>query len=290
MSDYDLDPGRVRTAFDRLGDGFERDAFLYGEICERLLDRLDLVNLTPATIIDAGTGTGRMARALAARYPESTIICIDFSAGMLRHMRPDGGAPSLIALGADLHALPLRPGSVDLVLSNLALPWCEDLAGVIAEFERVLTANGLLSFATVGPDTLRELRLAWAKIDQHSHINAFFDMHDIGDALLQAGLADPVMDAETLTITYGSVGQLLKELKLHGSINATQGRRRGLTPKSQLTALQHAYQRFQIDAKLPASIEIIYGHAWGTGRSAVRIEDGVASFPLERLRGRRDTK
>jgi malonyl-CoA O-methyltransferase len=162
----------------------------------------------------------------------------------------------------DIESLPFADASADMIFSNLCLQWARDLDQTFAEFRRVLKADGVLMFTTFGPDTLKELRHSWAQVDDRIHVNSFIDMHDIGDALLRAGLSEPVMDVEQFTLTYPDVRGLMRDLKQVGAHNVTQGRRRSLTGKSRLSAMQQAYEGFRQGDVLPASYEVVYGHAW----------------------------
>jgi malonyl-CoA O-methyltransferase len=185
----------------------------------------------------------------------------------------------------DLQALPFAAGSFDLVWSNLALQWVNDLPGALGEFHRVLRRDGLASFTTFGPDTLTELRAAFASVDARPHVGRFADMHDIGDMLVHAGFADPVMHMERLTLTYADASAMMRDLKAIGATNAAQGRARGLMGRrrwaSALAALERT-RRVDGDARLPATFEVIYGHAWKgepqrtpDGRAIVRFERGA---------------
>jgi malonyl-CoA O-methyltransferase len=162
---------------------------------------------------------------------------------------------------ADAAHLPLAEGSVDLIISNLMLQWC-DLDAVFAEFRRVLAPHGLVSFTTLGPDTLRELRSAWRAADSRTHVNQFIDMHDIGDALVRAGFASPVLDVERYTLTYPDLRRVAADLKDTGAHNATMGRARGLTGRRRFAAVQVAYEAYRQDGRLPATYEVVFGHAW----------------------------
>ncbi len=262
---YRLDKRRVRCAFDRAAAGYDAAAPLQHEICDRLLERLDWVKFTPRQILDAGTGTGRGVRGLRRRYPHARILGLDLSPAMLRHARRRSGwwrRPAWVC--ADLEGLPLADASLDLLFSSLALQWCNDLERTLHGFRRVLAPGGLLMFTTFGPDTLKELRAAWQAADaDHVHVNAFMDMHDIGDALVRAGFADPVMDMEMVTVTYPDMGGLLTDLRAIGVTNANAGRERGLTTRARLRAVASAYDAFRLsDDRLPATYEVVYGHAW----------------------------
>ena len=173
--------------------------------------------------------------------------------------------------------------SLEMVWSNLALQWCNDLPATLGDLHRVLKTDGLLMFSTFGPDTLKELRLAFDGVDRHNHLNRFADMHDIGDMLVQAGFADPVMDMEYLTLTYDDLHGVLQDLKAIGAQNATAGRGRGLMGKNSWAHLVENYERMRKDGKLPATYEVVYGHAWKPQARTTR--DGAAiiktSFKLK---------
>ena len=258
-----IDKHRARRAFSRAADGYDEVAVLQREIAERMLERLELVRLEPRIILDAGCGTGGAVDALARRYRKAKVIALDFALPMLRHARQRGPwrrKPACVC--GDIEHLPLCDRSVDLVFSNVALQWSSDPARVFAECLRVLRPGGLLMFTTFGPDTLKELRAAWASADGHSHVSPFLDMHDIGDLLVHARFADPVMDAEWITLTYETVDALMRDLKVLGAANATAGRPRGMTGRNRMAAMRTAYEGFRIDGRLPATYEVVYGHAW----------------------------
>jgi malonyl-CoA O-methyltransferase len=158
--------------------------------------------------------------------------------------------------------LPFAAGAVDMVWSNLALQWMNDTQQAFAEIHRVLAPGGLLMFSTFGPDTLKELRSAWQRVDRYTHVSRFVDMHDIGDLLVGCGFADPVMDMEPFTLTYDNVHALMRDLKAIGARNATTERPQGLAGKSRIIALAREYEALRRDGKLPATFEVVYGHAW----------------------------
>jgi malonyl-CoA O-methyltransferase len=282
--EFFLDPRLVRRAFDRVSDTYDRAAVVQGEIRGRLLERLDLVRLQPTAILDLGAGTGHASRALKRRYPGAQVIAIDLSQGMLQESRrQQGWWQRFHPVAADAHKLPIRSASVDLVLSNLLLEWCQDPDAVFAEIRRVLRPHGLLMFTTLGPDTLKELRDAWRRADRYTHVHRFIDMHDIGDALVRAGLAEPVMDTERLTITYPSLSALVEELRASGSTNVAHGRARGLTGKRRA----HEFQTISAKGALAISVEAVYGHAWaGTLREQQR-EGGEVRVPVTAIKPRR---
>ena len=276
---YAIDKKRVRQAFGRAAARYERSAVLQHEVLQRMMSRLDLVALKPQAILDAGCGTGLGGRSLAKRYKNSRITSLDFAPPMLQQTRSQQSwlskvlNPQVLVCG-DIEAMPIQATSQDLVWSNLALQWCNDLDAAFSEMHRVLRPEGLLMFSTFGPDTLKELRQS-ASIDGRTHVSRFIDMHDIGDALIRAGFSAPVMDVEYFTLTYDDAVGVMRDLKDIGAHNATQGRPRGLEGRAFLKNLGLNYERFrQADSKLPATYEVVYGHAWKPQPKAV-LPDGA---------------
>jgi len=275
----DVDARAVRRAFGRAAATYDRAAALQREIGTRMAQRLDYVKMAPATILDAGCGTGDAVGELAARYPAARVIALDAAWPMVnaasqrsRHsqslfrrliapLSPRGVVGPLFVCG-DINALPFPGVAVDMVWSNLALQWVNDLPRAFGEFRRTLKVGGLLSFTTFGPDTLKELRAAFARADGHTHVNRFVDMHDLGDMLVQAGFADPVMDMEQITVTYEEPRALLAELKAIGASNSTRGRPRGLTGRARWQRMLATLERARQDGRIPATFEVVYGHAW----------------------------
>ncbi len=263
-----LDKRAVRRSFDRAAPTYDAAAVLQHEVCRRSLERLDFIRHAPARILDAGCGTGNAWRGLAARYPGARLLALDLAPGMLRqagtavpwHQRLLRRSPAAIC--GDLEQLPLAAGCIDLAWSNLALQWVNALPQAFAEMRRVLAPGGLFMFTTFGPDTLKELRAAQAGTDGHTHVSGFIDMHDIGDLLVQAGFADPVIDMETFTLTYPDVKSLMRDLKAIGAHNAAADRPPALSGKSWLEAVTRNYEPLRHDGKLPATFEVVYGHAW----------------------------
>lgn len=285
----ELDKRRVRTSFDRAAEAYEEAAVLQREIADRLLARLDLLKIAPSRVLDVGTGSGYCARALTRRYARADIIGIDLAPAMVRVARARRRWFSHNTfVAADAERLPIATASVDMVFTNLMLQWC-DPDRVFAEFVRVLRPGGVLMFTSFGPDTLRELRGAWRAADSSVHVHEFLDMHDVGDALIRAGFADPVMDVERLTATYADVGGVLRDLKQIGAHNAAASRIAGLTGKARFARFQAAYEAMRTDGRIPATYEVVYGHAWApaTPRGGVARADGGITVPLASLRRRR---
>jgi malonyl-CoA O-methyltransferase len=268
LAAYALDPVGVRRAFDRAAATFDAAAVLHAEVRDNLLQRLQLTAFTPRVVVDLGAGTGHVSRALKRRYPGALVIALDASPGMLRAAaRRRSWLRRFALVCADAEHLPLADGSVDLILSNLMLQWCNPDT-VFAECRRVLAPRGLLSFTTLGPDTLRELRTAWARVDPRSHVHRFIDMHDLGDALVRGGFASPVLDVERYTLTYSGVPEVAADLKATGAHNATAGRAKGLTGRGKFAAMQAAYETFRQEGRLPATYEVVFGQAWAPGEAS----------------------
>ena len=268
------DKMQARRSFESAAAAYDQAAALQQEVGQRLTQRLDLVKMQPDRILDLGSGTGHCIPGLFARYKKAQVVALDIALPMLEHARKRGRwlrRPRCIC--ADAERLPFADSRFDLVFSNLMLQWCVELEAVFAELQRVLRPGGLLLFTSFGPDTLSELRGSWQQVDGYSHVNAFPDMHDVGDALVRARFADPVMDVERITVTYPDVWKLMRELKQIGAHNVTAGRPRGLTGKARMQRLVGAYEQYRSQGVLPASYEIVNGHAWSTSAEcAISLE------------------
>ena len=288
------DPGRLdahalRRAAERAAATHDAHAVLHARINEEMLARLDLLAFEPAVIVDLGCRTGEAARALKRRWRKARVIALDAAPAMLAEARTrQSWFGRFERVCADALRLPFAAGSVDLVYSNLWLPWAVDLDATLAEVRRVVKLRGYFTFATLGPDTLKELRAAWAAVDESVHVHRFLDMHDIGDALLRAGFADPVMDVDRHTLTYANPPALLGELRGLGAQNALVERRRGLTGRARFAAMEAQYaRRADADGRICATCEVIYGQAWCPGVAPpVRGRRGESVVPIESLRRR----
>jgi malonyl-CoA O-methyltransferase len=236
------------------------------EIGRRMLERLDYVKLAPRRILDLG-GDGE---ALRARYPTAQVLAVGdppTGSGVRQRRRWRVRIRNLFAarrretLIAPIGRLPIAAGSCDLVWSNLALARTDEPENVLREWSRAAATEGLLMFSSLGPDTLKELRAAFAD-DPRPHVHPFVDMHDLGDMLVAAGFADPVMDMEIVTLTYARIGDLIADLRASGNVNSLAARRRGLTGRRVWDRARRAYMEDARDGRLPASFEVVYGHAW----------------------------
>ena len=280
----------VRRSFAAAVQTYDGNAFLQREISDRLFERLDYIKLQPQRVLDLGSGTGYATRKLRQRYAHADIVSLDLAPEMLRFARAQlpatpimarlfGRLPAQTWLCANAEALPLANESIDLVLSSLMLQWCDPEA-VAGEVARALRPNGLFMFTTFGPDTLKELRASFRQLDDAPHVNDFVDMHDIGDILVHAGFADPVMDQETVTLTYADLKSMLRELKGIGAHNVLPGRAQGLMGRQRWQRLQNAYETFRRDDRLPATYEVVYGHAWKPEFSKRKTIEGEQAIGL----------
>jgi malonyl-CoA O-methyltransferase len=265
IDDYLIDKARVRASFNRAANTYDAAAVLQKQVREEMLSRLDLVKIAPQAILDAGCGTGHGSFGLQKRFRSAQVYSLDIALNMLQQTELQRPFLQKILnkqqmLCADIESLPIASNSMDLAWSNLALQWCNDLDAAFNEVARVLQPESLFVFSTFGPDTLKELRAATS--NGHTHVSRFIDMHDIGDALIRAGFSTPVLDVEHYTLTYDDVKGVMKDLKSIGAHNATQGRARGLQGKGFLSNLTQQYEQFRTNNKLPATFEVVYGHAW----------------------------
>jgi malonyl-CoA O-methyltransferase len=259
---FHIELAEVRRQFGRAAETYDDAAAVQLEVLGRLLERLDVLETPPSVILDAGAGTGRGARALSDRFRQARVVALDIAEPMVRHARRrKPWFRRLDAVCGDATRLPLADASVDLVFSSLMLQWVEDPAEAFAEFRRVLKPEGWLLFTTFGPDTLSELRQAWAAADDSVHVNRFIDMHDLGDALLRSGFVNPVVDVDRMTSHYPDARALMRELKSIGAQNSNAGRPAGLTGRRRLATMQQAYESHRRDAGLPASWEVVFGQA-----------------------------
>ncbi len=273
----------IRSAFGRAAATYDKGAVLQRTVSDQLLDRFQWLRIKPHTILDIGTGTGYALPRLRRRFRQSHVMGCDIAPAMLKEARRQRGLwrPSTL-FAADGERLPLGSHSVDCVYSNLSLQWM-DLERAFSEFLRVLRPGGLLTFSTFGPDTLQELRTAWAQVDTRPHVHSFVDMHDIGDTLVHSGFADPVLDIERFTLTYSTAHAALRDLKQIGARNAFQDRFQGLTGKRRYQSFVKAYESYRRDGRLPVTYEVVYGQAWYPGHPpSARDQAGIPLSQIQR--------
>jgi len=272
-----ISSAHVIRQFARRGD-MTAARFLYDKIGERMSDRLRLIRIQPEQVLDAGCGAGDGYTRLRAHYPNVHYTGLDHCASVLdiAQGRSQGlvntlrnklssksnhqQTPRFVL--ADLADTGLSAQSQDLVWSSLALHWHPQPHRVLAEWRRVLKAGGLAFFSCLGPGALQELRLALAEAKLDTATPTFVDMHDLGDALVHNGYADPVMDQETLMLTYRTPQQLLQDVRALGG-NPALARRAGLLGRTGLARLYSALEKQRNAAGvIVLTIEITYGHAW----------------------------
>jgi len=275
---FRLDRHRLRASFERASASYESAAGLQARVAAELLERLDAFRFRPRVVLDLGAGTGRVSGELKRRYRRALVVALDLSPGMLRQARRHQRLwRRFERLCGDALRVPLKDGSVDVVFSSLMLQWCEPLETALAEVRRVLAPGGFFAFSTFGADTLHELRSAWAQADGYNHVNHFPDVHELGDALVHAGLTEPVLDIDRIEVDYADARSLMRDLKTIGAHNATAGRPRALAGRARLERVERAYESFRRAGRLPATYEVIFGASWGGGaRSAVPAAGGVA--------------
>ncbi len=300
-----FDAKQVRRAFSRSAASYDAAAQLQHAVEARLLESLDylddpaLQREPPHRVLDLGCGTGRASIAMQKRWPKAQIVSLDLALPMLRQARgtsarsmgwlsnPFARKPAQVC--ADARALPLAEASVDVLFSNLCVQWVEDLDALFAGFRRVLKPNGLLLVSTFGPETLWELRDAFAHADAAPHVSPFADIAGFGDALVRAGFRQPVLDREEETTHYPDLPALMRELRAIGATNALASRRHTLTGRSRFATAASAYETHRDAQGLPATWETITAMAWAP-EAGTPLREGdvdVASIPLSRIPIRR---
>lgn len=278
---------RISNAFSESASRYDQVAVLQKQVGEELLSRLELMKISPVRILDAGSSTGIFSDALKEKYKTAEVISLDIAPGMLKEARSRKKfwQSKPYYLCADAESLPLQENSIDFIFSNFMLQWCDSLENVFTEFQRVLKPGGLLLFTTLGPDTLCELRKSWQLVDEKPRVNTFLDMHDVGDILVRSGFSDPVMDMSMYHLTYHSVRDLLLDLKYLGSKNVHEQQSKGLTTANQFTKMAKAYEAYRKDQVLPATYEVVFGHAWGAEKAMPKKgPDGEVYVSLESLK------
>ena len=288
-----LDTALLRHRFDRAATSYVDAAVVQREVGNRLLERFDVMRIAPTNILDVGCGPGTHTTALAARFPQAVVTVVDHSPAMVaRAVPPTPGLlarftglskrPRIRGLVSDMGTLPLPREHADVLWSNFALQWANDLPALLAEWNRVLKIGGVIMFTAPGPDTLIELRRALTRAGEtaNQRVHQFTDLHDIGDMLIHAGFADPVMDMEVITLEYASAAALWRDIKAQGAMNSMLSRSRGLLTPRKLRAIESALDSARKpDGPIRISVEVIYGHAWkvapkktADGHGIVRLE------------------
>jgi malonyl-CoA O-methyltransferase len=284
-SQHPLSIADVRRRFDRAADKFDDADFVHSVTREGLFARLEPVVIEATTVVDLGSATGTATHALGKRFRGANVIAVDLSRRMLEKCRKNRGWFSRTGVvQANAAALPFADQSIDVVFANMLLPWVDDPARVAAEVSRVLRTDGLFVFATLGPDSLLELRSAWASVDNGAHINHFLDMHDVGDTLVKAGLRDPILDVDRLTVTYGDSDGLFRDLAAAGARNSLRNRQSTMTGKRRFGAMREKLESSTSDGRISLDLELVYGHCWGGGPrvSGGEVHISAGAIPIRR--------
>jgi malonyl-CoA O-methyltransferase len=295
-----IDLRRVRQLF-AAPQRIAESAFLRREIAARMHERLALVKITPQRVLDAGCGDGADLPLLKKRYGDALMIGLDASEPMLSIVKSkqqtalsslnrflakwvpgkdsaDGAGADLVC--ADFSQLPLQLNAVDLIWSNLALHWHPQPDRIFAEWRRALSVDGLLMFSCFGPDTFKELRDAFATVDQAAHVLPFVDMHDFGDMLVNAGFSTPVMDMEKITVTYDTVEKMLSDVRAWGG-NPLLTRPHGLYGRIAWRRMIEQLNRLRgADGRMPLTFEVIYGHAFRPAPRVTSSGETIVRFDL----------
>lgn len=261
-----LNRQHIRRRFERAAATFDKSDFVHTVTRDGLLARLAPLLIEARTVIDLGAATGAANRALEKRFKAASIISIDIAHGMLCKAREKRSWLSKATFAqASADALPFPNESIDVIFSNLLLPWVDDPALIFSEIARVLRKGGVFAFATLGPDSLQEIGRAWASVDDNAHVNRFPDMHNLGDGLVNAGLRDPVLDVDRLSVSYQNSARLFADLTAVGARNMLTRRARSLTGKQRYGAMVTALDGTAIDGNITLDLELVFGHCWGAG-------------------------
>jgi malonyl-CoA O-methyltransferase len=280
-----LNRQHIRRRFERAAATFDESDFVHAVTRDGLLARLEPLLVEAETVIDLGAATGTATRALEKRFKGARVVSIDIAHSMLKRAREKRPWLSKAAFAqASADALPFPNESIDVIFSNLLLPWADDPALIFSEIARVLRKGGVFAFATLGPDSLREVGRAWASVDDNAHVNRFLDMHDLGDGLVNAGLRDPVLDVDRLSVSYKNSARLFADLTAVGARNTLNRRAHSLTGKQRYGAMVAALEDTAIEGNLTLDLELVFGHCWGAGpkMDPTNFRVDAAEIPVRR--------
>ena len=262
--DMKIDERDMKRRIDRAALDFDSADFVHAVTRRGLLDRLAPLVVDARRVLDLGCATGSAEPHLRKRFRRALIVSLDLSRAMLEaNLGKSGWLSRRYCVQARAEALPFDDDSFDVIFSNQLLPWIEDLGAVLEEVSRVLRPEGVFAFATLGPDSLRELAEAWRSIDDFSHVRRFPDMHDVGDALVRAALRDPVLDVDRLEVRYKSPDSLWRDLTAIGARNVLGNRNPALTSTERFDRMLGALQASAQNDDLRFDLELVYGHCWG---------------------------
>lgn len=265
---------RLQRAAQHAGRGFTATQFLHAEVRQALLQRLQWLAIEPQLVIDLGAGSGAALPGLRAAYPAAQLLALDHAGPLLRQV--PRGDPAILTVCARAQQMPLASHSADLVFASLMPAYCNDPPVLFAEIRRVLRSPGVLLFATLGRESFSELRSAWAEADSYTHVMPQPDMHDLAQLLLQAGFTEPVLDVDTLRVTYPDIGRMAADFRAVGSVNLSSRRPRGLTGRATANRLAAALDaRRDSGGRIPVTLQVIFGLVWAGEASAASTIAGI---------------
>ncbi len=281
-----FDKNHLKQSFDSAAVTYESHSVLQRYTADEILDRLKVMNINPRLMMDLGSGTGLAASRLCELYSKAAICQVDISLNMLKTARDKKKDKRKYKhyLCADAESLPFNSDTFDLVVSNLMLQWGEDCQKIFSDVHGILKPGGVFMFATLGPSTLHELKDSWAEVDEHRHVNNFIDMHILGEMLVSVGMSDPVMESDTTLMYFKSAFEIMRHLKCLGAHNVNYGRRKTLTGKTKIKAMEAAYEAFRNKKGLPCSYEVVYGHAWKPTAGSSPAQTKPHTFSLASLK------
>ncbi len=255
---FSTQKNKVRQSFASAADSYDGFALLQRQVGLDFISQFD-IKLEHKSIMDLGCGTGFLMQQLISAATVRQMIAVDIAYSMLQISRIKLKHLSNIQfICADAEKLPLSSDSIDAIVSNLALQWCQDLSAVFRDFKRVLKTDGHLLFATFGTKTLQELKQSWAEVDAYSHVNEFHTEEVLNQFLEQASFKNIQIESHRYHLNYPSVMALMKELKGIGASHVISGRNKKITGKLQMQAMIDAYEHSRLNGLIPATYEVIF--------------------------------
>jgi malonyl-CoA O-methyltransferase len=250
---------RIARSFSRAAETYDSVADFQREVGEVLLKKINKNDLKTdvEVAIDLGCGTGYFGESLQALFPHASIVGIDLAEGMLQTARARN-KKKFTWLCGDAENLPLANACADVIFSNLALQWCDNLNGLFLELHRVLKPGGLLLFSTLGPMTLHELKSAWAEVDDYVHVNEFKPIQEVREGLQQNALSLLHCENNIRVLQFEKLTELMRELKALGAHNVNREQLQGLTGRKKIAAFKSAYENVRCDKFLPATYDVFY--------------------------------